>query len=53
MGRVGLAGAREKAPLISADKEAIAPDISIIDSAVPPVPSDGSEVRIRDSRDEL
>jgi hypothetical protein len=40
MGRVGLAGGREK--LIVKEKEG--PDVSILDSAVPPIPSEGSAI---------
>jgi protein transport protein SEC20 len=40
MGRVGLAGGREK--VIVEEKEG--PDISILDSAVPPIPSEGSAI---------
>ena len=40
MGRVGLAGGREKV-IAGGDEE---PDVSILDSAVPPIPSEGSAI---------
>jgi hypothetical protein len=42
MGRVGLAGAKEK--VILREEEGL--DVSILDSAVPPIPSEGSAITV-------
>jgi len=44
MGRVGLAGGREK--VIVEEKQGV--DVSILDSAVPPIPSEGSAITLPD-----
>jgi len=44
MGRVGLAGGRERVIVEGKD----GPDVSILDSAVPPIPSEGSAITPQD-----
>jgi hypothetical protein len=53
MGRVGLAGGRENS--VRVGRIEVEPDVSIIDSAVPPVPTEGSAISdpSRVDRDEL